>query len=83
MFAFIRRHWIAYVIGAALAVVAGFGLSYMLGHKWSTPPEVRAERVQAEIENQESADQIAETSEDEAGEGAVQSDEAVSSDAAE
>lgn len=45
MFAFIRRHWIAYVIGAALAVVAGFGLSYMLGQKWSTPPEVRAERV--------------------------------------
>lgn len=83
MFAFIRRHWIAYVIGAALAVVAGFGLSYMLGQKWSTPPEVRAERVQAEIENQESADQIAETSEDEAREGAVQSDEAVSSDAAE
>ncbi len=83
MFAFIRRHWIAYVIGAALAVVAGFGLSYMLGQKWSTPPEVRAERVQAEIENQESADQIAETSEDEAGEHAVQSDEAVSSDAAE
>ena len=83
MFAFIRRHWVAYVVGAALAVVAGFGLSYMLGQKWYTPPEVRAERVQAEIENQESADQIAETSEDEAGEGAVQSDEAVSSDAAE
>lgn len=83
MFAFIRRHWVAYVIGAALAVAAGFGLSYMLGQKWSTPPEVRAERVQAEIENQESADQIAETSEDEAGEGAVQSGEAVSSDAAE
>lgn len=83
MFAFIKRHWVAYVIGAALAVVAGFGLSYVLGQKWSTPPEVRAERVQAEIENQESADQIAETSEDEAGEGAVQSDEAVSSDAAE
>lgn len=83
MFAFIRRHWIAYVIGAALAVVAGFGLSYMLGQKWSTPPEVRAERVQAEIENQESADQIADTSEDEAGEGTVSSDEAVSSDTAE
>ena len=39
MFAFIRKHWVAYLIGAAVAVVLGFGVSYVLGVKWSTPEE--------------------------------------------
>ena len=44
MFAFIRKHWVAYLIGAATAVALGFGVSYVLGVKWSTPEDVRAER---------------------------------------
>ena len=35
MFAFIRKHWVAYLIGAAVAVALGFGVSYVLGVKWS------------------------------------------------
>ena len=31
MFAFIRKHWVAYLIGAATAVALGFGVSYVLG----------------------------------------------------
>ena len=51
MFAFIRKHWVAYLIGAAVAVVLGFGVSYVLGVKWSTPEDVRAERQEAYAED--------------------------------
>lgn len=45
VFSFIKRHWIAYLIGAVIAVLLGLGVSYFLGVKWSTPEEVRAERL--------------------------------------
>lgn len=51
MFAFIRKHWVAYLIGAAVAVVLGFGVSYVLGVKWSTSEDVRAERQEAYAED--------------------------------
>lgn len=37
MFSFIKRHWIAYLVGAAVAVALGFGLSYFVGVAGSTP----------------------------------------------
>ena len=55
MFAFIRKHWVAYLIGAAVAVALGFGVSYVLGVKWSTPEDVRAERQEAYAEMPRSA----------------------------
>lgn len=51
MFEFIRRHWIAYLVGAALAVLLGAGGAYLFGLKASTPKEVRLERISAEEEN--------------------------------
>lgn len=65
MFAFMRRHWAAYLIGAALAVAMGFGVSHFLGEKWSTPADVRAERVAAEKSNKKAADQLADMSDGE------------------
>lgn len=44
MGAFIKRHWVAYVAGIIIALLLGFGLSYVLGQKWSTPESVRAAR---------------------------------------
>ena len=51
VFSYIKEHWVAYLIGAAVAVVLGFGLAYFLGVKWSTPDDVRAERVAPEQNN--------------------------------
>lgn len=65
MLSFIKQHWVAYVIGAAVALALGFGVSYVLGVKWSTPPEVRAQRIEAEQTNKKTADQIAELSDGE------------------
>lgn len=48
VFAFIKEHWKAYLVGAAIAVVLGLGLAYFLGVKWSTPEDVRAEHVASE-----------------------------------
>lgn len=62
MLSFIKQHWVAYVIGAAVALALGFGVSYVLGIKWSTPPEVRAQRIEAEQTNKKTADQIADLS---------------------
>lgn len=65
MFAFIQRHWLAYIIGAAIAVLIGLGASYFLGVKWSTPADVRAAHVEAEQKAQAEIDDLA----DEADEG--------------
>lgn len=48
MFSFMRRHLVAYIIGAIVAVALGFGVSYLIGIKGSTPEKVRAERIEAE-----------------------------------
>lgn len=53
MGAFIRRHWVAYVVGALAALLFGFGLSYILGKAWSTPDEVRAAREAEDDEGQQ------------------------------
>lgn len=58
MLSFIKKHWIAYLVGATLAVALGFGASYLLGVKWSTPPEIRAQRIEAEESNRKAADAI-------------------------
>lgn len=59
MFAFIRKHWVAYLIGAAFAAALGLGVSYILGVKWSTPEDVRAERQEAYAEDAEERNEIA------------------------
>ena len=59
MFAFIQRHWLAYIIAAAIAVLIGLGASYFLGVKWSTPADVRAEHVKAEQKAQTEIDSLA------------------------
>ena len=48
MLSFIRRHWVAYTVGAALALLLGFGAAWFVGAKCSTPEDVRAERIKAE-----------------------------------
>ena len=48
MLSFIRRHWVAYAVGAALALLLGFGAAWFVGVKCSTPEDVRAERIKAE-----------------------------------
>ncbi len=37
MFKFIKEHWIAYLIGAVIAIAIGFGASYFVGVIGSTP----------------------------------------------
>ena len=59
MFAFIRKHWAAYLIGAGIAVALGLGVSYILGVKWSTPEDVRAERQEAYAEDAKERNQMA------------------------
>lgn len=59
MFAFIRRHWLAYVIGIVVAIIVGFGASYIFGIKGSTPESVRAEHVAAEKSAKKSSDAMA------------------------
>ena len=48
MLSFIRRHWVAYAVGAALALLRGFGAAWFVGVKCSTPEDIRAERIKAE-----------------------------------
>lgn len=50
MFSFIRRHWIAYLIGAVVALILGFALAYMVGVVGSTPDAVHTEEVMQEAE---------------------------------
>lgn len=45
MFSFIKRHWIAYLIGAVAALALGFGLAYAVGVVGSTPEAVHTEEV--------------------------------------
>ena len=35
MWEFFKRHWVLYLIGAVLAAVLGYGLSYYIGHVWT------------------------------------------------
>ena len=42
MFKFIKEHWIAYLIGAVIAIAIGFGASYFVGVIGSTPEDARA-----------------------------------------
>ena len=48
MLSFIRRQWVAYAVGAALALLLGFGAAWFVGVKCSTPEDIRAERIKAE-----------------------------------
>lgn len=59
MLAFIKSHWLVYIIGAAVAVLLGLGASYFLGTKWSTPADVRQERIAAEQQSHIAADNMA------------------------
>lgn len=58
MLDFIRRHWIAYVVGAVLAVALGAAAAYIVGVKGSTPAATKQERVAAERENMQFADSL-------------------------
>lgn len=58
MIDFIKRHWIAYLIGAVIAVILGAGASYIVGVKGSTPADVRAERRNAELKDEEARDEL-------------------------
>lgn len=48
MLRFIKDHWVAYLIGAVLAVALGFGASYLFWIKGSTPDDVHAKEIAAE-----------------------------------
>lgn len=56
VFSFIKRNWIAYLIGAVLAILLGLGVAYFLGVKWSTPEEVRSERLANDQEEEGSSE---------------------------
>lgn len=58
MFSFIRRHWVAYLIAAAVALALGFGLAYFVGVKGSLPADVKAERIAAEKKAVETNNEI-------------------------
>lgn len=70
MFSFIKRHWIAYLIGAIVAIALGLGLSYFVGVAGSTPEAQRVERKEAERVQDVSNDQtfIDEATDDEENE---------------
>lgn len=50
---FIRRHWIAYLIAALIALGLGGLGAYVIGIKASTPSDMRAENIKAEQKNAE------------------------------
>lgn len=64
MLSFIRRHWVAYLIVAAVAIVLGFGVAYFVGVKGSTPEKVRTERIAAEKRDEETLDKLQSGEED-------------------
>lgn len=39
MFSFIKKHWLAYIIGVALAVAVGLGAAYVVGLVGTTPDD--------------------------------------------
>lgn len=45
---FIKRHWIAYLIGAVLAIALGLGTSLLILRVGSTPAELHDKEVAAE-----------------------------------
>jgi len=45
---FIRRYWLAYLIGAVVAIAVGGLAAYVVGIKASTPESVRQQRIEAE-----------------------------------
>lgn len=62
MFTFIKRHWVAYLVGALIALALGFGVAYAVGVIGSTPEATRIEQTEAEQEDAEtSEDASAET----------------------
>lgn len=84
MFSFIRRHWVAYLVAAAVALALGFGMAYFVGVKGSLPADVRAERIAAEKKAAETNDEIQDySSSDEEDDDALDdpSDESDSTDA--
>ena len=56
MFTFFRKHWLAYLIGAALALALGFGVAYAVGVVGSTPASLRSEHVANEQARQDELD---------------------------
>ena len=52
---FIRRHWVAYLIAAIVALAIGFGAAYVVGEIGSTPENLHAEEVAAEQGSDEAA----------------------------
>lgn len=56
MFRFIRRHWLAYLIGFVLAVAIGAAGAVFIGERFSTPEDVRQARVAAEKKDASLAD---------------------------
>lgn len=72
MFAFIRKHWAAYLIGAGIAVALGLGVSYFLGVKWSTPEDVRAERQEAYAEDARERNDMADSEDQNVGDSAAE-----------
>ncbi len=55
MFKFIRQHWIAYLIGAVVAIALGLGASYLVYIKGSTPASIREEQVADEASRENTA----------------------------
>lgn len=45
---FIKHHWIAYLIGAILAIALGLGVSLFILRVGSTPEQLHAEEVASE-----------------------------------
>lgn len=67
MLAFLRRHWLIYLIGAAVAVALGLGASYVVGVIGSTPESVREDQVESE---EQQADELNKLSSEESGSAA-------------
>ena len=57
MIDYVKEHWLQYLIGATVAILLGFGLSFYLGQKWSTPESVRAQRIEEERAREEALSQ--------------------------
>lgn len=51
MFSFIRKHWVAYLIGIVIAIALGLGLAYFVGVKGSTPESIHVDEVAQETED--------------------------------
>ena len=56
MFTFIKRHWVAYLVGALIALALGFGVAYAVGVIGSTPEATEAEQEDAEASEDASAE---------------------------